>query len=487
MDIIINSIEVDTEIQTATIDVTVDLYRGEKGKDGKDGKDAVLPENIVIDADYNHTDENYTSEEKALVATIPDKVDKLTGYSLVADAEILKIHARNTDSTLLSENGMHSVYVDNSGVFHVKDISQVGTLYVTHAEQIYTTKNEIILRDGAIAGLGVGEVTGLRAKLYDGVNDGHLVFDRDGWARVGDVGSLQKLATIEETTTDGWLMKYNASTLRLEGFNPLSLPISTATQTALNAKQAALGYTPVNKAGDTMTGALIGTTIQASAFQDLNGNTPFKAIKGGVEYHETKWFTTTQSVTISADGLSVTAAGAQFTAGSSQVSAMIEINGVRRIITTPNPTTTVVYVTEAFPAAMRGQTYTSAQWGLYCYSERYINVAGTPYLVIYDSIGRLGTRIDDLAIGNFFANITTDGFIAKSNYIIAFTNGTGVFNTRDTGLSRNSAGVLEVNNGTAGTLRDLKLRNLISEAGQMTYGANDSAGTGYRTVRVPNA
>lgn len=34
-------------------------------------------------------------------------------------------------------------------------------------------------------------------------------------------------------------------------------PISTATQTALNAKQDSLGYTPVNKAGDTMTGDLI--------------------------------------------------------------------------------------------------------------------------------------------------------------------------------------------------------------------------------------
>ena len=34
-------------------------------------------------------------------------------------------------------------------------------------------------------------------------------------------------------------------------------PVSTATQTALNAKQDSLGYTPVNKAGDTMTGNLI--------------------------------------------------------------------------------------------------------------------------------------------------------------------------------------------------------------------------------------
>ena len=35
----------------------------------------------------------------------------------------------------------------------------------------------------------------------------------------------------------------------------------------------------------------------------------------------------------------------------------------------------------------------------------------------------------------------------------------------DTGMSRNAAGVLEVNNGERGTLRDLKLRNLYSTSG----------------------
>ena len=139
-------------------DFKIGLNLGQRGKDGE------VPDGVVVDPNYVHTDNNYTASEKALVATIPDKVDKITDYSLVADTEILKIHSRNTDSTLLSENGLHSVYVDNSGVFHVKDISQVGTAYETHAEQLFTTKNEIILRDGAVAGLGVGEYVGLRAK-----------------------------------------------------------------------------------------------------------------------------------------------------------------------------------------------------------------------------------------------------------------------------------------------------------------------------------
>ena len=69
-----------------------------------------------------------------------------------------------------------------------------GSAYETHAEQIYTKDDLIITRDGAVAGLDVGEYSGIQAHLYDGVNDGQLVFDKDGWARVGDVGDLQKLS-----------------------------------------------------------------------------------------------------------------------------------------------------------------------------------------------------------------------------------------------------------------------------------------------------
>ncbi len=43
---------------------------------------------------------------------------------------------------------------------------------------------------------------------------------------------------------------------------------------------------------------------------------------------------------------------------------------------------------------------------------------------------------------------------------IAWANSSQSFNTKDTGLHRNAAGVVEINNGTAGTYRDLKCRNV---------------------------
>jgi len=109
------------------------------------------------------------------------------------------------------------VYTDNSGALHIDgDIIQNGSTYETHAEQIYTKKDLIITREDAVAGLGIGEYTGFQANLYDGANNGQLVFDKDGWARVGDVGSLLKLATIEETPTNNLFSYWDSASSTLK-------------------------------------------------------------------------------------------------------------------------------------------------------------------------------------------------------------------------------------------------------------------------------
>lgn len=108
------------------------------------------------------------------------------------------------------------VYTDNSGQLHIDgNIVQNGSVYETHAEQVYTKDNTIILRDGATVGLSIGEYAGLMAKLYDGVNDGQLVYDKDGIARVGDAGSLQPLTTRTESPTNGYFAYWESSSTRL--------------------------------------------------------------------------------------------------------------------------------------------------------------------------------------------------------------------------------------------------------------------------------
>lgn len=128
-------------------------------------------------------------------------------------------HIKNNDSQLKSPNLLHSINLDNNGTLHVENLSQIGSSFETHAEQILTKENLIILRDGAIIGLAPGEYVGFKAKLYDGINDGELIFDKDGWARVGDVGDTKKIATIEDTPTDGFLTYWDETSKTLKGIS----------------------------------------------------------------------------------------------------------------------------------------------------------------------------------------------------------------------------------------------------------------------------
>lgn len=78
------------------------------------------------------------------------------------------------------------------------NIVQNGQAYETHAEKVYTTNDYIILRDGAKAGLAIGEYSGLEYIKYDGTNNGRLVIDNTGTARVGDINDEQPLLTRDE-------------------------------------------------------------------------------------------------------------------------------------------------------------------------------------------------------------------------------------------------------------------------------------------------
>lgn len=98
------------------------------------------------------------------------------------------------------------------------DIIQNGSAYETHAEQVYTTKDYIITRDGAISALSAGDYSGFQVKKYDGTNDGRLVMDNQGVARVGDVGDEQPLLTRDESAnmSNGALIAWDGTDQRAE-------------------------------------------------------------------------------------------------------------------------------------------------------------------------------------------------------------------------------------------------------------------------------
>jgi len=378
---------------------------------------------------------------------ITGKVDKVTGYSLVADTDIAKIHARNTDSTLLSENGEHSIYIDNAGVFHVKSISQSGASYETHAEQVFTTKNEIILRDGAIAGLAVGEYVGLRAKLYDGVNDGNLVFDKDGWARVGDVGALQKLATIEETPTDGGFAYYYGAGYQLKTRALLATDIPTLAQSQINNLTSDLGLL-APKANPVFTGTLTLSKIKPPA--DSTTALQITKANGTTSVLNVDTINLRLGVNAVAPIAAIHIEKGTDSVGLNNGNARVLLN----VDANNNPSL-------EFHRGKNG----FLQGGLAGFID-----------FCYTSDADFDFRIGMYSATQLILQAATANFSIFDKFKFINSNAALLINT----TADNGTDKLQVNGSILGT-------TLKTSAGTLTYGANDSAGAGYRYVRVPNA
>lgn len=88
-----------------------------------------------------------------------------------------------------------------------------------------------------------------------------------------------------------------------------------------------------------------------------------------------------------------------------------------------------------------------------------------------DSYGGVKGTVFEASIG---ARMSFDGnFSSRSDGMFRWATSTDANAVIDTGLARNAAGVVEVNNSTAGQLRDLKLRDiLMSPSASLTPAAN---------------
>ena len=175
-------------------------------------------------------------------ASLSTSISTETSLRTSVDTSLSTLISNHNHYNLYQPNGTNPfVYTDNSGVLHIDGgIIQSGTSYETHAEKLYTTKDIILVRDGAVSGLG-SELAGIQAIKYDGVNDGQLVFDSGGTARVGDVGSLQPLATRIETPTNSHFAYWDSGNTRLDfkslsisDVNLLSSTLSTETSSRIS-------------------------------------------------------------------------------------------------------------------------------------------------------------------------------------------------------------------------------------------------------------
>lgn len=149
----------------------------------KDGTINGIVTKAQADADGNTISTTYAKA---------DAVVHLTGNESIAGTKTFTDNAK-IGSTEKTAN------LDIIGNLNIQgNIVQNGQAYETHAEKVYTTNDYIILRDGAEAGLAVGEYSGLEYIKYDGTNNGRLVIDNTGTARVGDINDEQPLLTRDE-------------------------------------------------------------------------------------------------------------------------------------------------------------------------------------------------------------------------------------------------------------------------------------------------
>ena len=128
----------------------------------------------------------------------------------------------SNDIDIAGDLEVHGDVTIDSDLNITGDIYQQGSSYETHAEQVYTTKDYIITRDGAVTGLATGDYSGFEVENYDGSNNNcRLVVDKTGTARVGDTGGEQPLLTREESAfmTDGKPIIWDSNNQRAETAN----------------------------------------------------------------------------------------------------------------------------------------------------------------------------------------------------------------------------------------------------------------------------
>lgn len=99
--------------------------------------------------------------------------------------------------------------------------------------------------------------------------------------------------------------------------------------------------------------------------------------------------------------------------------------------------------------------------------------SGVNTLMVNDGGGILDTDYRDFAARNIFANLLFKTVAAGE---LEWSSTTSLGGATDTGLKRNAAGVLEVNNGTAATWRDLIART--------HFGGGTAAGTSFKAHSV---
>lgn len=468
----------------------------------------------------NTSDENKPISISTATALV-DKVDKVDGERLINSAEIVKLNNQsgvNTGDQIIpttlpasdvytwAKQPLKPTYSKSEiGLSNVDNTSDANKPISTATQTALSNKADLV--GGLI----------LQSQLPSYVDDiinGYLFsgafYNEVGHTTVitGEIGKIyidittgqsskqyRYTGTIYIQITNGLL----ASTNDLpEGANNLYFTVARflSNLTLANIINA-LGFTPENSSNkDNGTLTTSATTYPTSgavkAVTDANAtnialkqNTLSNPITGAgsqldpntyalqdgtILYHSVKWFVPTG--TVSTSGTTVTSIGVQFTIA--MVGAKLIINGEWRIITAFT-STTVVTVNSSYSVNYSGVV--AGNWGVY---GRSLTVNSSGIFSIYSPSSQFPafSSTSDLGInagsfqGNdfaFFAGAST----FSNAYTFRFSSTSLNSGTKDLGLRRNAAGVLEIYDGitadgAVGNRRDLLARNITSSQFKLT-------------------
>ncbi len=135
-------------------------------------------------------------------------------------------HKHTGTYALIAGSGKQDFAANNLTV--AGDLTVAGSITYVDTQSINVEDNLIITRSNATAGLVAGTYTGIQAAKYDGTNDGQLVFGSDGFARVGDVGDLQILATREDSPLANGIAYFDNTTKKFLTKAESSLSVANA-------------------------------------------------------------------------------------------------------------------------------------------------------------------------------------------------------------------------------------------------------------------
>lgn len=357
----------------------------------------------------------------------------------ISDTAYTKL-AYSTSNAITNHAGIISEAFGTSTTLNVgtlgSKIATVGTYYgldlranVGNATSTATVTNYYALYHPAIVLAGTGSVTN-RWGLYlsDPLMKNHIV----GTTLIG-------------TAVDNGVDKLQVNGTIAAG--PATLSNQVVVKSQLDLKQ--------NTLTNPLTG--VGSNLDPTTYALQDGTTL---------YHSVKWFTPTS--TVSTSGTTVTSVGTQFT--SAMVGAKLIINGEWRIITAFTNTTNVI-VASAYSQNYSGVI--AGSWGIYSRCLLITNTGNVNYysyqgavMFTYISSDQFNVRFLGFSINDNSTAIQSAGALLKDSARIFWSNNSTYYGTKDLGLRRNSAGVLEIYDGITATgleanRRDLLVRNVF--------------------------